>query len=101
MTGNIVGVVDIIKACNRIREHLTSALSLYFGIVRHCEESTNIMSTIRWQLRVYVGTCFSFKYVCTYVCMYVCMTGSSYNTRLTRYVYPLPVGSRKDRLVVS
>ena len=73
MTGNIVGVADVIKACNRIGERLTSALSLYFGIVRHCEENTGIMSTIWWLLRVYVGTCFSFKYVCMYVCMYVRM----------------------------
>ena len=48
MTGNVVGVADVIKACNRIGEHLTSAVSLYFGIVRHCEENTNIISKIRW-----------------------------------------------------
>ena len=96
MTGNVVGVADVIKACNRIGEHLTSAVSLYFVIVRHCEENTNIMSKIRWYLCMYVGTCFSFKYVCIYVCMYV---RQLVHTRLTRNEYPLPVGSRRDKLV--
>ena len=97
MTCNVVGVADVIKACNRIGEHLTSAVSLYFGIVRHCEENTNTMSKIRWYLGTYVCWNMLFFQVCTYVCMlYVRQLA---HIRLTRNEYPLPVGSRRDKLV--